>query len=78
MAYSDALTASEVLQNFNALKERYGYGSGATTTPDRFQGLYISNGMTIYDNKLNGNHYIGTAFNGLMASPSYSQWCFDR
>ena len=26
VAYSDALTASEVLQNYNALKERYGYG----------------------------------------------------
>ena len=25
MAYSNALTASEVLQNFNALKSRYGY-----------------------------------------------------
>ena len=34
-----------------------------------FQGLYISNGMMIMDNTLNGNHYIGTAFNGLMAGP---------
>ena len=34
-----------------------------------FQGLYISNGMMIMDNVLNGNHYIGTAFNGLMAGP---------
>ena len=34
-----------------------------------FQGLYISNGMIIHDNTLNGNHYIGTAFNGLMAGP---------
>ena len=34
-----------------------------------FQGLYISNGMMITDNRLNGNHYIGTAFNGLMAGP---------
>ena len=69
VAYSDALTASEVLQNFNALKERYGYGSGGTSTSNRFQGLYISNGMMITDNTLNGNHYIGTAFNGLMAGP---------
>ena len=69
MAYSDALTASEVLQNFNAIKERYGYGSGGTSTSNRFQGLYISNGMMITDNTLNGNHYIGTAFNGLMAGP---------
>ena len=34
-----------------------------------FQGLYIANGMMITDNALNGNHYIGTAFNGLMAGP---------
>ena len=34
-----------------------------------FQGLYISNGMMITDNSLHGNHYIGTAFNGLMPGP---------
>ena len=34
-----------------------------------FQGMYISNGMIIVDNQLNGNHYIGTNFNGLMAGP---------
>ena len=34
-----------------------------------FQGLYVSNGMIITDNKLHGNHYIGTAFNGMMAGP---------
>ena len=34
-----------------------------------FQGMYVSNGMTIYDNELNGNHYISTNFNGLMAGP---------
>ena len=34
-----------------------------------FQGLYISNGMVIHNNRLNGVHYIGTAFNGLMAGP---------
>ena len=34
-----------------------------------FQGIYVSNGMTIYDNELNGNHYISTNFNGLMAGP---------
>jgi hypothetical protein len=32
-------------------------------------GLYISNGMVIVDNALNGNHYIGTNFNGIMAGP---------
>ena len=34
-----------------------------------FNGLYISNGMSIFDNSINGNHYIGTAYNGLMAGP---------
>ena len=34
-----------------------------------FNGLYICNGMMITDNRLNGNHYIGTTFNGLMAGP---------
>lgn len=34
-----------------------------------FQGLYISNGMIIVDNELSGDHYIGTAYNGLMAGP---------
>ena len=34
-----------------------------------FNGMYICNGMMIYDNALSGNHYIGTAFNGLMAGP---------
>ena len=33
------------------------------------RGLYISNGMIIYDNAINGNHYIGTSMNGLMAGP---------
>ena len=34
-----------------------------------FSGLYIGNGMMVVDNQLNGDHYIGTAFNGLMAGP---------
>ena len=34
-----------------------------------FQGVYISNGMLIVDKELNGNHYIGTNFNGLMVGP---------
>jgi hypothetical protein len=25
--------------------------------------------MVVTDNQLNGNHYIGTAYNGLMAGP---------
>ncbi len=34
-----------------------------------FRGAYISNGMVVFDNELNDSHYIGTAFNGLMAGP---------
>lgn len=34
-----------------------------------FQGLYVANGMMIVDNQLNGNHYIGTNFNGVMPGP---------
>lgn len=34
-----------------------------------FQGLYVSNGLVVFDNTLNGAHYIGTNFNGLMAGP---------
>ena len=40
-----------------------------TCIGNSFKGMYISNGMMIYDNALSGNHYIGTAFNGLMAGP---------
>ena len=35
-----------------------------------FQGLYVSNGMIIFDNTLTGNHYIGTNFSGLIAGPA--------
>jgi len=34
-----------------------------------FKGVYIGNGMVVFDNTLNGAHYIGTNFNGLMAGP---------
>ena len=52
-------------------------GIGTTTLDDSdlvgvgnsFQGLYIRNGMMIVDNSLDGNHYIGTNFNGMMAGP---------
>lgn len=43
--------------------------SDLTGIGNSFQGLYIGNGMIIVDNVLNGNHYIGTNFNGLMAGP---------
>ena len=52
-------------------------GIGTTTTDDAdlqgignsARGLYISNGMILYDNAINGNHYIATSMNGLMAGP---------
>ena len=43
--------------------------SNLTGVGNSFQGMYVSNGMIVYDNELNGNHYIGTNFNGLMAGP---------
>ena len=43
--------------------------SALTGVGNSFQGIYVSNGMIIMDNNLNGNHYIGTNFNGLMAGP---------
>ena len=55
-------------------------GIGTTTTDDAdlqgignsARGLYISNGMILYDNAINGNHYIGTSMNGLMAGQCQS------
>ena len=54
-----------------------GVGVGTTSTDDpdlqgignSARGLYVSNGMILYDNAINGNHYIGTSMNGLMAGP---------
>ena len=52
-----------------------GVGTTSTDDPDlqgignSAKGLYISNGMILYDNAINGNHYIGTSMNGLMAGP---------
>tara|TARA_Y100000114_G_scaffold65492_1_gene60010 strand:+ start:109 stop:705 length:597 start_codon:yes stop_codon:yes gene_type:complete len=43
--------------------------STLTGIGNSFQGIYVSNGMMIMDNTLNGNHYIGTTYNGLMAGP---------
>ena len=56
-------TTSSIGVNTSAL------ASTLTGVGNSFQGLYVSNGMMIMDNTLNGNHYIGTAFNGLMAGP---------
>ena len=52
-------------------------GVGTTSTDDAdlqgignsARGLYVSNGMILYDNAINGSHYIGTSMNGLMAGP---------
>ena len=52
-----------------------GVGTTSTDDPDlqgignSARGLYVSNGMILYDNAINGNHYIGTSMNGLMAGP---------
>ena len=57
-------TTKSVGVNTNNLDDNDLVGVG-----NSFQGLYISNGMMIMDNTLNGNHYIGTTMNGLMAGP---------
>ena len=57
-------TSKSVGVNTNNLDDNDLVGVG-----NSFQGLYISNGMVITDNKLTGNHYIGTAFNGMTAGP---------
>jgi hypothetical protein len=57
-------TTKSVGVNTNSLDDNDLVGVG-----NSFQGLYVSNGMYIHDNSLNGNHYIGTAYNGLMAGP---------
>ena len=41
-----------------------------TGVGNSFQGLYVSNGMIIFDQTLSGNHYIGTNFSGLIAGPA--------
>ena len=41
-----------------------------TGVGNSFQGLYVSNGMIIFDNRLTGNHYIGTNYSGLIAGPA--------
>ena len=46
-----------------------GFTTDMVGAGNSFNGMYISNGMTIYDNELNGNHYISKSFNGLMAGP---------
>ena len=57
-------TAKSVGVNTSTINDADLQGIGNT-----FQGLYIGNGMLVNDNALNGNHYIGTAFGGMMAGP---------
>ena len=57
-------TSKSVGVNTTALNDPDVQGIG-----NSFQGLYIGNGMLMNDNALNGNHYIGTAFGGMMAGP---------
>ena len=54
-------TTSSIGVNTSAL------ASTLTGVGNSFQGIYVSNGMMIMDNTLNGNHYIGTTYNCLMA-----------
>ena len=56
-------TTSSIGVNTSAL------ASTLTGVGNSCQGIYVSNGMMIMDNTLNGNHYIGTTYNGLMAGP---------
>lgn len=50
--------------NTNSITDANLVGAG-----NSMNGVYIRNGMIIHDNTLTGNHYIGTAYNGLMAGP---------
>jgi hypothetical protein len=58
------LNTARVGVNTNSVSDADLVGIG-----NSMNGIYISNGMLITDNQLSGNHYIGTAFNGIMAGP---------
>ena len=58
------LNTARVGVNTNSVSDSDLVGVG-----NSMQGIYVSNGMLIVDNALNGNHYIGTNFNGIMAGP---------
>ena len=70
---SGAFTTS--ITGIQTTSQIVGIGTTSTDDPDlqgignTAKGLYISNGMMIMDNKVHGNHYIGTNFNGLMVGP---------
>ena len=58
-------TAKSVGVNTTNLDDTNLTGAG-----NSFQGLYVSNGMIIFDNGLTGNHFIGTNYSGLIAGPA--------
>ena len=60
-----ATTRSAIGINTNNLDDPNLVGAG-----NSLQGLYVSNGMIIFDQTLSGNHYIGTNFSGLIAGPA--------
>ena len=70
---SGAFTTS--ITGIQTTSQIVGIGTTSTDDPDlqgignSAKGMYVSNGMILMDNLVSGNHYIGTAFNGLMAGP---------
>ena len=62
-------TAKSVGVNTSTINDADLQGRPHVGAAGSFQGLYIGNGMIVNDNQLNGDHYIGTAFGGMMAGP---------
>ena len=60
-----ATSRSAIGINTNNLDDPQLVGAGSS-----LQGMYIANGMIIFDNRLTGNHYIGTNYSGLIAGPA--------
>jgi len=58
------LNTARVGVNTNSVSDSDLVGVG-----NSMQGIYVSNGMLIVDNALNGNQYMGTNFNGIMSGP---------
>jgi len=62
-------TAKSVGVNTSTLNDPDLQGTPHVGAGGSFKGLYVGNGMIVNDNQLNGDHYIGTAFGGMMAGP---------
>ena len=66
---------SESIAGLSTTSNVVGFGTTTVDTAtlqgvgNSAQGIYIENGMVLFMNSLDGNHYIGTAYNGLMAGP---------